>query len=177
MYTANEIKIANLTSRTNGASAKNKDGTIRAIVPKYIKDHIDHNLEILDYGAGKDASHTIWLRNNGFNKVTAYDFGNNIQKNIHDINALNKKYDVIFASNVLNVQSSNNMMVLTVTEIYDSIKEGGTFIANYPSSPRKSDLSVKQVSEIIENIFNNKIERIGGTASAPMWKIIKSFNM
>lgn len=39
MYSEMEIKIANATSRTNGASARNKDGSVRAIVPRYISEN------------------------------------------------------------------------------------------------------------------------------------------
>lgn len=41
MFNVEEIKIANATSRSNGASARNKDGSIRAIVPKYVAEHIN----------------------------------------------------------------------------------------------------------------------------------------
>jgi hypothetical protein len=50
MFTAEEIRIANATSRSRGASAINKDGSIRAIVPRYIAEHIDKQSTILDYG-------------------------------------------------------------------------------------------------------------------------------
>ena len=77
MFTMEEIKIANATSRSNGASAKNKDGSIRAIVPRYVAEHINKEDSILDFGAGKGAVHTKWLREQGFNAV-AYDFGDNL---------------------------------------------------------------------------------------------------
>ena len=41
MFTKDEIRIANATSRTNGASAKNKDGSVRAVVPKYVAQYIN----------------------------------------------------------------------------------------------------------------------------------------
>ena len=41
MFTKDEIRAANMTSRTNGASAKNKDGSVRAVVPKYVAQYIN----------------------------------------------------------------------------------------------------------------------------------------
>ena len=60
MFLVEEIKIANATSRSNGASAINKDGSIRAIVPKYVVEHINKEDSLLDFGAGKSATHTKW---------------------------------------------------------------------------------------------------------------------
>lgn len=158
MFTEKEIKEANKTSRSNGASAINSDGTIRAIVPNFIlkniKDYRDKT--ILDFGAGKDAIHTKWLRENGLN-VIAYDFGENCIEGIHDENALDKRYDVIFASNVLNVQSSDVMMMETVYQIYNALKKGGIFIFNYPTSPRKTDMPEWEVIALVCSIFKTEV--------------------
>ena len=157
-FTEKEIKIANATSRSNGASAINPDGTIRAIVPNFIlkniKDYRDKT--ILDFGAGKEAIHTKWLRNNGLN-VTAYDFGENCINEVHDKNALDKRYDVIFASNVLNVQSSDVMMETTLYQIYKSLKKGGKFIFNYPKSPRKLDMPEWELITLVSELFDRKV--------------------
>lgn len=158
MFTEKEIKEANKTARSNGASAINLDGTIRAIVPNFIFNNIEkyQDKTILDFGAGKEAIHTKWLRDNGLN-VTAYDFGENCIEGIHDKNALDKRYDVIFASNVLNVQSSDTMMDATLYQIYKTLKKGGQFIFNYPSSPRKSDMPEWEVKALISSVFDAKV--------------------
>ena len=158
MFTEQEIKIANGTSRSNGASAINPDGTIRAIVPNFIFKNIEEyqNKTILDFGSGKQAIHTKWLNENGLN-VTAYDFGNNCIEGIHDKNALNKRYDIIFASNVLNVQSSDVMMMATVSQIYQCLKKGGTFIFNYPTSPRKTDMPEWEVIGLVSGMFKTEV--------------------
>ena len=173
MFNEMEIKIANATSRTNGASARNKDGSIRAIVPKYVFEHIDKNDSILDFGAGKDAVHTKWLRDEGFN-IVAYDFGDNCIKGLHDKDALQKQYKVIMASNVLNVSSSMKMLMETLRQIYNSLEFGGQFICNYPTSPRKLELTAKDLKEIIQSMFKGQIEMVGGSNSAPLWKVSKS---
>ncbi len=173
MFTEMEIKIANATSRSNGASAKNKDGSIRAIVPKYVVEHINKDDSILDFGAGKSATHTKWLKEQGFN-VVAYDFGENLIEGLHNKNALSKQYSVIMASNVLNVQSSLGMLFETLKQIYSSLEPGGEFICNYPANPRKLVITANDLKETIQYIFKGNIERVGGTPSAPLWRVQKT---
>lgn len=168
MFSAQEVRIANSTSRSNGASAKNKDGSIRAIVPRYVAEHIDKKDSILDYGAGRDAVHTKWLREKGFN-VVAYDFGSNSIEGIHDQDALQRQYKVIMASNVLNVSNSLSMLITTLKQIYNSLESGGIFICNYPASPRKMPLlKAKDLQDIIKSIFKCEADVVGGTSTAPL---------
>ena len=174
MFTMEEVRIANATSRSNGASAKNKDGSIRAIVPKYVAEHIGKECSILDFGAGKGALHTKWLREEGFN-VTAYDFGDNVVDGLHDENALDKQYDIVFASNVLNVQSSIEMLFKTIRQAYSGVKPGGYFICNYPASPRKLDVGALDIYCALRQVFDTLPKRVGGTASAPLWKVQKPY--
>ena len=174
MFNEMEIKIANATSRSGGASAINKDGSIRAIVPRYVAEHINKEESLLDFGAGKGAVHTKWLREEGFN-VTAYDFGDNIIEGLHDKNALQKQYKVIMASNVLNVQSSLDMLFETLRQIDNSLEPGGEFVCNYPASPRKMVLAANDLREILQSIFKGRIEKVGGTSSAPLWKVQKAY--
>lgn len=172
MFTVEQIRIANATSRSNGASAKNKDGSIRAIVPRYIAENVGKENSILDFGSGRAAVHTQWLSEQGFN-ATAYDFGDNLIEGLHDKDALSKQYSVIMASNVLNVQSSMAMLLETLKQIYNSLEPGGELICNYPASPRKMVLEAQDLKEILQSIFKGGIERVGGTASAPLWKVSK----
>ena len=174
MFNEMEIKIANATSRSGGASAINKDGSIRAIVPRYVSEHINKEDSLLDFGAGKGAVHTKWLREEGFN-VVAYDFGDNCIEGLHDKNALQKQYKVIMCSNVLNVQSSGDMLLKTLEQINNSLEPGGTLVMNYPASPRKMDLSATEMEMIIQNVFKGLITRCGGTNSAPLWVIMKPY--
>ena len=172
MFNEMEIKIANATSRSNGASARNKDGSIRAIVPKWVAENVKKDRTILDFGAGKEAMHTQWLREQGFN-VTAYDFGANCIEGLHDKDALSKQYRVIFASNVLNVQSSVSMLMETLWQIYNSLERGGIFVCNYPSSPRKLVVPASNVASCIKYVFGGSMERVGGSSSAPLWVVSK----
>lgn len=175
MFIMEEIKIANATSRSNGASAKNKDGSIRAIVPRYVVEHINKEDSILDFGAGKGAVHTQWLRDKGFN-VTAYDFGDNVIEGLHDKDALNKQYKAIMCSNVLNVQSSLGMLMETLNQLYNSLEKGGILVCNYPASPRKMSLAARDMATIIQSVFNGNIDRVGGSSSAPLWVVSKPYS-
>ena len=168
--TAQEIKIAKATSRSAGASAI-KDGKIRAIVPLWVEQNIDKNKIILDFGAGKGATSTKYLLSKGFD-VTAYDLWIGNGDELLDKFALNRQYDVVFASNVLNVQSSQSMLLETLTQIKNLIKDNGEFICNYPQSPRKMVITTADIEEILCSTFSS-VKRVGGTKSAPIWKVIK----
>jgi hypothetical protein len=160
MFTKQEIQIANATCRSYGASVFNKDGEIRVIVPKYVFKCINKEHSILDFGAGKDANHTKWLNANGFN-ITAWEFGDNFVEGVHDKNALNKQYDVIMASNILNVQSSLDMLIKTLTQIRSCLLEDGMFVCNYPASPRKLVINANDVAAIIASVFKGyEIKRL-----------------
>lgn len=168
--TAQEIKIAKATSRSAGASAI-KDGKIRAIVPLWVEKNIDKDKTILDFGAGKGATSTKYLLSKGFD-VAAYDLWVGNGDELLDKFALNRQYDAVFASNVLNVQSSQSMLIETLSQIKDSMKDNGEFICNYPQTPRKMLLTSKEIERIIIKVFGS-VERVGGIRSAPIWKVIK----
>jgi accessory colonization factor AcfC len=141
-FTEKEIDDVNRTARSYTAVGPN------ATVPKVVRVLADKNDKILDFGAGPDAAHVKMLRNEGYD-VIAYDFGKNISEE-HDEKALDRKYDIVYVSNVLNVQSSENMLRETITSV---VKKGGIAIANYPKEPRKSGLSDKDVKKILEDYF------------------------
>jgi hypothetical protein len=171
-FTENEIKIANLTCRSKGSSVFNKDGSIRSVVALYVLENIDRKEKILDFGCGKEFIQGKFLNEKGFD-VSGYDFGSNKPEN--GVELFKQKYSVIYASNVLNVQSSMVMMLETLQQINNSLEPGGEFICNYPSSPRKMLLSANDLKEIIQSIFKGKIERVGGTSSAPLWVVQKRY--
>ena len=110
-FSKHETEIANKTSRSAGAVSG------KALVPKYVEQHADKSHHILDFGAGKDAVHAKNLREKGFN-VTAHEFGSNQKEGVHDKDALHKKYDHVYASNVLNVQSSHDMLGKTLDQLF-----------------------------------------------------------
>jgi SAM-dependent methyltransferase len=132
MFTEKEIKIANKTARNSYAVGK------KAIVPQVVEREFspEDGLLILDFGAGKAAAHKLSLCESGYN-VDAYEFGDNIVPGLHIDTLPEDTYDVVYASNVLNVQSSFSMLANTLLQLQKTLKEGGVLIANYPNEPRK----------------------------------------
>lgn len=124
------IITANKTSRGAGnVSAK-------AITPKYVLENVAKDSTILDFGSGSKALHSQMLRENGFKKVTSYEFGINVDPLLHDPNALKRKYQVVFASNVLNTQGNDAMLNSTLKQIANSTEKNGQAIFNLPLEPR-----------------------------------------
>jgi hypothetical protein len=104
LFREEDMAIANATSRSRGAVGA------KAVVPKAARELIQEGDRVLDFGAGKDAMHTKMLREEGFD-VTAHEFGDNQKPGIHDPEALEKgPYDLVYASNVINVQNSDEML-------------------------------------------------------------------
>jgi len=159
-YDPQEMETANRTSRARGAIGG------RAITPRYVSTMATPDHTILDYGAGSEAVHAASLRDQGLN-VTAHEFGQNRNER-HDPEALSRQYHIVYASNVLNTQSSHQMMVRTLDQIRASVRPGGGFVGNYPVSPRKSDIKPADVEALLKQRFKT-VKRVGGTSSAPLW--------
>ena len=172
-YSDDQMKIANSTSRSKGASAINPDGSVRSLVARYVLSSVPKEASILDFGAGKDAVQAQVLRSQGYTDVTAYDFGSNSKEGLHDPDALSRTYDVVFASIVLYVSTDEDMLIQTIKEIWNSVKSGGKCIFNYPSSPRKAGFSAPEVSKIVEDILGIEPTLVSGTKSAPVWEVVK----
>jgi hypothetical protein len=171
--TTQEMDIAKRTSRSNGASAINKDGTIRAVVPLWVEKNVDKSKSVLDFGAGRYCTSTKYLRQKGFDNVTPYDLWCGDGDELLDDQALDRSYDVVFASNVLNVSSSMSMLFETLYSMYNAVNNGGVVICNYPTSPRKMDLSATDIENVIQSVFKSEINIVGGTKSSPIWTIRK----
>ena len=164
IFSDEEQKIANSTSRNSSAVGA------KAITPRYVQSVAKPEDKILDFGAGKDAAHTKRLREAGLN-VTAHEFGSNQNEN-HDPHALEKKYDHVYASNVLNVQSNKRMLGDTLNQIHKTIKPGGRFTANFPESPRKADdIDASHVENELKSRFHT-VNRVGGTKKAPLFHCV-----
>lgn len=129
----------------------NKTCSRRAVLPYLVGIHVEKPSNILDFGAGKDALGTLYLRNLGYN-VTAYDIGKNFVEGLHDANALGKyDYRVMMASNVINVQPTEE----DVRNIFTIAKSHARILFfNYPSKPRKAGLTMKRIVEIAKDYFD-----------------------
>lgn len=154
IFTKEEIEIANKCYRATGAVGK------RAVVPKYVAKIATKEDRILDFGAGTRAIHAIDLKILKLD-VTPYDFGRNVLDGIHVRNAIHiKKYDIIYASNVLNVQCSKSMLGRTLGQIKKALKKTGTFVFNYPSVPRKAGLKASAVLEAVKKAGFKEINKV-----------------
>lgn len=168
--TIEEIKIANATYRRSGSSVFDKNGNVRSVVARYVENHVDKCKKILDYGCGSEFIQGNYLRQKGFD-VDGWDIGANKPKNC--VSELRQIYDVVYASNVLNVISSESMLTETLNQVYNCLKIGGWFISNYPAAPRKMDIDVFLLGDIIQGKFGGTIQMVGGVKSAPIWCVVK----
>ena len=114
------------------------------------------NKNILNFGSGSqeiiDASKAL-KQISDKNTVTNYDIslGNN--------DVLNQTYDLVMASNVLNVQPNMDRLYRTIDEISNSTEQGGQIIFNLPSSPRKGvydNLSTKEAKDMLAQKFKER---------------------
>lgn len=159
------VQVANRTARASGAVGG------KALVPRHVESTVPKDASILDFGSGPAAAHSQSLRQKGFTNVTAYDFGANVKPGVHDPQALTKQYDHVFASNVLNVQSSPEMLQETIKQIRSTVRPGGKATVNLPSSPRKFEgLNAELVQQELESAFDS-VKRVGGTKSAPVFEL------
>jgi hypothetical protein len=165
--TAEEIEIANRTARAAGSVGAKPTRTTQSVLER-----VKPEESVLDFGAGDKARQSELLREQGFTDVTAHEFGTNVREGVHDPAALDRTYDAVFASNVLNVQSSRPMLESTLADISRSVKPDGRAIFNFPKTPRKMEITPEQMAGEILKQFG-QVERVGGTKSEPVWEARK----
>lgn len=146
-----QIRAANRTSRNWKTTA----------IDQVIRNFITPSHKVLDFGSGKHAVQATRLRNEGY-QVTAYDFGNNCIPGVHDPKALSHRYDIVYASNVLNVQSSIGMLHETISQIRSVLRRSGRVLANYPKDPRVLGYSEERMFKELCKYFQS-VERLPGT--------------
>jgi len=162
-------ELINSTYIDRGQGAQNN------VVPKYLPLFAKKTDKILDFGAGFHGRHTLWLRNQGFD-VTAYDCGANVQPGLHDPEALSRQYDIVFASNVLNVQPTVPHLIRVLDQTYSLIKPGGVFFCNFPTVPRKCNAIVTE-QDLTEMLDERYAEIICLRGRTWLWKCIKDVNV
>ena len=163
----NAVERANRSSRGGGAVGKDP------LCYRYVRETWPLNvpgLEILDFGAGRYAHHARKLQRRGYD-VTAHEFGSNVDPKYHAPDALDYVYDLVIASNVLNVQGDGKMLSTTIRELADALPSGGILVCNYPAAPRYAGLPVESVERRLRSKF--KIHRVAGTPSAPVWRCVR----
>jgi hypothetical protein len=132
-------------------------------------------MEILDFGAGLHARHTIALRERfPQHAFIAHDFGRNWDPRIHDRSALQRQYDLVFASNVINVHCTHQSLWRTIATI--GLATRGEALVNYPRTPRKLNLSTDNMFGTLSTYFE-EVSPVGGGSDSPVWRCAGTFNL
>lgn len=106
---------------------------------------------VLDFGAGAGAIQVRALQLLGIESIVGYEwppdeddesrrseeYWESVEDGYLDPHALDYTYDVILASNVLNVQPSWGCFLLTLGAIKSLMRRGSRFVANLASEPRR----------------------------------------
>jgi hypothetical protein len=162
-YSPEEIAAANRTARAAGSVGA------RALVPRYVTETARRGETVLDFGAGKQAAHTLRLREAGLD-VTAHEFGANVVAGLHDPRALDRKYDTVMLSNVVNVQPRLREAEELLRMARGLIHDDGRVVFNYPETPRKMTATAQDVENAAGRYFGY-VRRVGGTRKAPVWEV------
>ena len=160
-FAPEDIEIAMKTGEAKGFIGP------RAVTPRYVSETSKAEDTILNYGAGKHDQHTPMLREKGLN-IEAHDFHN------PNPEALGRKHDTVFGSNVINVQDTNNMLKNTLDEMTETVASDGRLIVNLPVSPRKGawtgDITdTKKLRGLLKDRFES-VNIVDGTGSAPVFE-------
>lgn len=159
-------------------STYSKPFSSRQVLPKYVIEQaskMKKGCKILDFGAGRDIFGTKMIREAGFD-CTAWEIGKNFDKDLHDYHALERTYNIVFASNVLNVQPAMEDTIAIMIYVRENLlvkqERGGYFFCNFPMKPRYNGMIDMQLEMHLKSVFNrwdkygNLVEKI-----APMvWK-------
>lgn len=149
----------------NRTYRKTLPGGAKPVVPRVVAAVARPGDRILDFGAGTAAVQARDLRAQGF-AVTAHDIGSNVDPRVHDPRSLSRRYDLVYASNVLNVQPDAFRLEMLLDQVAGVLAPGGRFVANYPE-PRKGGLSIPEVEAILRRRFGSA-ERVPREHS-PVW--------
>jgi len=133
---------------------------------------------VLDFGSGEHAIHTDALRQAGHN-VTAHDY--HAVPGVHDPDALKRRYHVVIASNVLNVQDSPSQLATSLNNIANSVDPaGGMAIASFPAEPRYNaykGMTIEQGNAKLKTALKRRFESVeehpSGSKREPIF-ILKS---
>ena len=158
-----EVNIARKTSRTqkyNPEVTKGR-GIGEALVPSFAMNLALKTQTVLDFGAGKHPFYVMKYRDIGYD-IYGWDLPDsmryweeNYEEEIQPPGGLNKQFDMVYASNVMNVAPSEEFLRrMTLDTIKSALKNGGMFIGNFPASPRKNpEMTPKRLYEILGEYF------------------------
>jgi SAM-dependent methyltransferase len=158
-----EINIARKTSRTQKYDPELKKGRgfSEALVPSFAMNIALKTQMVLDFGAGKHPFYVMKYRDMGFN-IYGWDlpesmryWEENYEEEIQPPGGLSGQFDLVYASNVMNVAPNENFLKrMTLDTIKKALKPSGVFIGNYPASPRKNpEMTPAMLKGVLEEYF------------------------
>lgn len=169
-YDAEHVRVANATSRNAGAVGKN------ALVPRIVRERYAgvEGIRVLDFGSGKANAHVCMMRQAmGLWDwtVDGWEFGDNrTDAHLQQHSGLYEgMFDIVYLSNVLNVQATASMMFETLYNAMEFMQDEGRLVCNYPASPRKCERDADGVEHMLKSMFDHVV-RVAGTKSAPVWE-------
>lgn len=119
---------------------------------KYLRNN--PNAKVLDFGSGKVPVLAMHLKKLGFD-VDSHELPQN-RNSMHD-DVEDKKYDMVLASGVLNIQKSTKNLKKTLSEIYEFVKKDGFLLATVPDLPSENNFSFKKIKKQLLEIFDKII--------------------
>lgn len=137
-YTPEQMLKMNRTARRTGAIGYN------AVVPRLVKQMLAKGEYVLDYGCGKSTAHGDAIARETGASVDFYDIGAN-GRGEQLFRAMKGDYDLVYASNVLNVQPNGAAIFAVLCELRDSVHRAGVIVFNYPTAPRHSTATNAEV--------------------------------
>lgn len=102
-------------------------------VTKYLKNNPD--AKVLDFGAGKNPFLAKHFKKMGF-AIDAHELAQNNNKEHDDV--AGEKYDLVIASNVLNIQQTLSNLRKTLNQIFKFTKKDGMLFATVPDQPNEN---------------------------------------
>ena len=156
-YSPSELIDLNRTARSSGAI-----GSKPTVCTQYLIDNcVNPRAFVLDFGAGPKSQQANILRGRGFQHVYAYDIGKNYNPDQH-VSPFYRSgiplsnYDIVFASNVLNVQPDLSHLKSTISQLHSLVEHSsGILICNFPKKPRKNECSDTRLYDILMDYFDS----------------------
>ena len=156
-----QVDTRQKTARAAGAVGGN------AGLPRYVESIVGPGWRVLDFGCGPAQLHVQRLRESTGAQVVGYDLNMPWPRG---------HFDLVYASNVLNVQPNIHHLNSTLSELHYHQGEG-RLVVNYPSDPRKAGLSLRDLIKHIEFLGSwSEIKRLPESetgTSTPIFELIK----
>ena len=157
--TAREIlKTSEDASLVDPRIATDRSWITTAVGTHTIRNTSNKSASILDFGSGEKATQSARLIDEGFTDVTSYD----LHPSQYDPAKLERQYDVVMASNVLNVQNSFGELWETLGQLARTVNKDGKVIVNWPTrkgTPRNIPeiQTAEEIESVMAKFFNSVV--------------------